>query len=120
MTDLAMWTLIVGTLLPPLIAAVQQPTWSSRTRSIVTVGTCLVAGFGTAWLGDALRGVSLVTTVLTVLVTALATYQGFWKPTGIAPTVESLTSGTNTPTLPDNRPTPQLDAHTVQRDETPA
>lgn len=92
MTDLAMWTLLVGTLLPPVIAVVQQPQWSSRVRSLVSVATCLVAGGGTAWLGGALSGTSLVTTVLTVLVTALATYTGFWKPSGIAAAVEGVTS----------------------------
>lgn len=97
MTNLSMWTLLAGTLLPLVIATVQQPGWSPRVRSLVTTGLCLVVGGGTAWLGDALTGQSVVTSVLTVLVAALATYQGFWKPTGIAPTVEALTSGTSVP-----------------------
>lgn len=92
MTDLEMWTLLVGALLPALIAVIQQPQWSCRLRAVVTVVACLVAGGGTAGLDGQLTGRSVVTSVLTVLVTALATYHGFWKPSGIAAAVEGLTS----------------------------
>lgn len=97
MTNLSMWTLIVGAVLPALIATIQQPGWSPRLRSIVTVAVCVVVGGGTSWLTGDLHIEAIVTSILTVLVAALSTYKGFWKPTGIAPTVEALTSGTTVP-----------------------
>jgi hypothetical protein len=90
--DLTMWSLVVGALLPVLVAVVQQARWPDWLRAVVTAVSCLVAGAVTAWLAGDMTGKTFVSSVLTVLVTALATYQGFWKRTGVAPAVERVTS----------------------------
>lgn len=98
MTQLQMWALLVGSLLPPLVAVVQQPGWSRGLRAVVGVVCSLVVGTVTVYLEqDGLDfGKDLVGTVLTVMVASQATYNNFWKPTGVAPAVESSTSGDST------------------------
>ncbi len=97
MSDLQMWELIVGfvsaTFVLPII---QQPAWSSRKRAIVTFIYCVAAGLVTAYLTGAFAGIRDVRTgvssVLLMLVTAIASYKGFAQPTNIAPAIEAATS----------------------------
>jgi hypothetical protein len=98
--DLTMWSLLVGAAAPTVIALVQRPTWPDWLRSVTTASFCLVAGAVTAYLnGDLTNGRSLVSAILLVLITTLSTYRGFWKPTGVAPAIESVTT-------PDQHPAP--------------
>lgn len=94
MTDLEMWSLLVGAVLPPLVALIQQPRWPDWFRAVVAVASSLVAGFVTTWLVEdgMLWERGMVTAILLVLVAALTTYRNFWKPTTIAPTIEAKTS----------------------------
>ena len=92
MSDLAMWSLLVGALAPPVIAIIQQPTFSVRARAMITLVICLVLGAGTAWFGGELTGRSITSAVLLVLVAALSTYTAMWKPLGVAPAIEGATS----------------------------
>lgn len=91
MTNLVMWAAIVGFALPPMLAIVQQSKWSDQVRSLVAFAACAVAGAGTAYFQGDFTGKRFVEAGLTVLVTAMATYQSFWKPTKIAPAIEEKT-----------------------------
>jgi len=91
-SNLAMWALIVGTVLPPLLAIVQQPIWTQTLRTFVLVVASLVAGAGTAYFAGQLDGTDITTSVLIVLVTGIATYKGLWQSSGIAPAIEAATS----------------------------
>lgn len=93
-TELAAWSAIVGTLLPLAIALISQYGWSARTRSLLTVVLSVVASAGTVYFTNpgGLETAPLVITVATVMTLAGSTYRTFWKPTGIAPTVERTTS----------------------------
>lgn len=93
MDDLTMWSLLVGAAAPILISAVQQPRWCDRTRTLATVGCCMLLGTGTAWFNGDLSGRSLVSAVLVVLVAALSTYRNLWRTVGLTQTVEAMTSG---------------------------
>jgi peptidoglycan/LPS O-acetylase OafA/YrhL len=92
-----MWEIVVGflsaTFILPLI---QQPTWTPRGRALATFLWSTVAGLGTIYLTDKFRDVDtpreVATSVLLVLVSAIATYYGFAKPTGIAPSIEHATA----------------------------
>lgn len=94
MSNLEMWSLIVGFLLPPALAIVQQSKWPDSVRAIVAFIACAVAGAVTAYLQGDLNLERWVESALVVLVTAIATYKGFWKPT-VAPAIESATSPSN-------------------------
>jgi hypothetical protein len=91
-TDTQMWALIVGVLLPPVVAAVQQPGFPTWLRSVIAVAASAVAGFVTVLVTGQLGGRSVVTAVLLTLVAAVSSYESVWKPTGIAPRVEAATS----------------------------
>jgi Co/Zn/Cd efflux system component len=88
-----MWAGIVGFFLPQVIAVVQQPGWSNALRSIITFMASIVAAIGTVLIQN--NGWSWhdwVSSTLLILVTAIATYHGLWKPTKIAPKIEAKTS----------------------------
>ena len=98
MSNAAMWALIVGFFMPHVIAVVQQPGWSQGLRSVITflasvgaaIGTVLIQHGGWNWH-------DWVSSTLLILVTAIATYHGLWKPTGVAPSIEASTSGKPAP-----------------------
>lgn len=92
MTNFQMWSLIVGFALPPVLAVVQQTSWSSRLKAVVAFVASAVAGAGVAYFQGDLTGRRFVEAGLVVLVTAVATYQSFWKPTGVAPAIETKTN----------------------------
>ena len=92
MTDFEMWNLIVGFLLPPVLSVLQQTNWSDRLRAVIAFLACLLAGAGVAYFQGELTGKRFVTASLVVLVTAVATYRNFWKPTGISPGIETKTN----------------------------
>jgi hypothetical protein len=89
-----MWELVVGFLSATFVLPViQQPRWSQGTRALVTFLYSVVVGLATAYLSGGFDGVHTgVTGVLTMLVTAVATYKGFAKPIGLAPAIEHATS----------------------------
>jgi hypothetical protein len=91
--DTASWGLILGVVLPLLTALVVQPTWSKPLRAAVGLVAAVLGGVLTCLangtIGD---GQTLLSTVAIVLVAAQATYQGFYKPSGIGPALEAATS----------------------------
>lgn len=92
MTNLEMWSLIVGFALPLILAVIQRPHWPSWVRAVVAFAAFVVVGLGTAYFNGDLNGKSIVSAVLFVLVTAITSYKGLWQPTGIAPKIESATT----------------------------
>jgi len=94
LTDLEMWSLLVGVLLPTLVAVIQQPKWPSWFRAVVGVAASIVAGFVTTYLtlDSALWDQGMVHAILLVSVAAWASYRNFWKPTTIAPEIEAKTT----------------------------
>lgn len=96
MSNAAMWALIVGFFLPHLLAVVQQPRFSQGLRAVITFAGSLIAAVGTVLIqNDGWSWHDWVSSSLLILVTAIATYKGLWKPTQIAPAVEHSTSGTS-------------------------
>jgi VIT1/CCC1 family predicted Fe2+/Mn2+ transporter len=92
MDDLAMWSLVVGFFLPLALSVVIQTGWSEAAKAAVAFLAAAAAGAGTAYFEGDLTGRSFVSAALVVLVSALATYRSFWKPTGVAPSIETATN----------------------------
>jgi hypothetical protein len=95
MTDLEMWSLLVGAGLPPLVAIINQPRWAPAAKFLMTVVVAVGAGAMTAWLQGDLTGRRWVSSALVIGVTALVTYQTGWKPSTIVPRIEHATSRSN-------------------------
>lgn len=92
MTNMQMWALIAGFLMPPVQAVIQQRNWSQTVRAVCNfVCSCLV-GAGTAYFAGTLTGKTWVQATLVVLVAGIASYHGTWKPTNIAPNIEGATT----------------------------
>jgi len=99
MSNAAMWALIVGFFLPHLLSVVQQPGWSKGLQSVITFAGSVAAAVGTVLIqNNGWNWHDWVSSTLLILVTAIATYHGLWKPTGIAPAIEKSTSGTDNTT----------------------
>lgn len=92
MNNLQLWSLVVGFFLPPLQSIIQQTSWPDKLRATVNFAACLIAGAGVAFFQGDLTGRRFVEASLVVLVAAIATYKGTWKPTGISPTIEKATN----------------------------
>ena len=93
MTDLTMWTALVGFFVPVVVSVVQQPKWMPRTRALGAVLISGIAGLGTVYFTTpSLFDTGITATVmLTVAMAATAAYNTFSKPVGIR-TLEDLTS----------------------------
>ncbi len=92
MSDLQMWSLLVGVAAPLLVAVVQQPGWTRPVRAVVGLIIFLLLGLGTAYFEGALTGRSWISSALIIFVAANTAYRNLWKPTRVAPAIEQATS----------------------------
>lgn len=83
---------VVAFLLPPILAVVMQAKWSTQARACVAFVVCLLVAVAIAYVHGNLDGPDVVQKFLVVLTVAQATYQGFWRPSGVAPAIENATS----------------------------
>jgi hypothetical protein len=102
-TDAQMWSLIVAFFMPPVLAIIQQPTWSNPLRAVITFLASAVAAAGTAYFAASLDFSNWVHSGLIILVGTIAMYHGSWKPVGIAPAIELGTSGGKARRVDDHR-----------------
>lgn len=86
----------VGAVLPLLTAVVQKPAWSAKYKKVVAVVTALVAGvFAVAADGGWAQfqhGQLTAATFLGVLAASQTSYDLVWKPSKLAPMIESMTA----------------------------
>ncbi|WP_031102290.1 hypothetical protein [Streptomyces sp. NRRL S-146] len=86
----------VGALLPLLTAIVQRPAWSTEVKKVVAVILALVAGVATVAVDGGWEqfqhGTLTFATIAAVLAASQATYDLIWKPSKVAPAIESATS----------------------------
>lgn len=92
MSNLEMWSLIVGFLLPPVLALIMQSKWPTQFKAIIAFVGCAIAGAGTAYFQGDLTGRRWIEAGLLILVASISTYHGLWKPTKVAPAIESKTT----------------------------
>lgn len=87
----AAWSALVGAWLPLIIAAIQRERWPSRQKGLFVFGACAVSAFGTSYFAGDFEGAELVFNVMATLSAATISYNMFWKPTDIAPSIERAT-----------------------------
>lgn len=92
MTDLDMWSGIVGFAVPPLVAVFVQSAWPAWARAVFAFAVCVIGGGVTAALTGYLHGMSPARSALVVLFSALTFYRVFWHPSKIAPMIEQKTN----------------------------
>lgn len=92
--SVSVWTFISGTLIPLVTGIITKQVASSALKAVCTAVLATVAGLvtsamthdGTLYLEESLMA------VMVTFVTAISTYYGFLKPTGISGTVQSKTA----------------------------
>ncbi|PRH78848.1 hypothetical protein C6N75_12645 [Streptomyces solincola] len=86
----------VGGLMPLITAVVQRPEWSVRNKKIVAAVMALLAGVvtvvSTSGLDQFQHGLPTLGTIGAVLAVSQSAHDLIWKPSGIAPVIESVTS----------------------------
>lgn len=92
MSDLAMWAVVTGTIVPFFVALVNQAHWSAAFKAIVTAIVCVLVASVEVFFKFGWSLHNWTHSVLLVFFTAIATYHLWWKPSGIAPGVEVATS----------------------------
>lgn len=93
MTDTASFDLAVGGVaMPFLIALLNQTHWSPKLRGFVAFAACLGASALLAALHGTLSVGSWRDTAILVTGAAMVMYHALWKPSGLAPVVESATT----------------------------
>lgn len=93
MGNLEMWNFLVGFFLPLALSVIIQSSFSQAVQAILSFAAATVASVGTVALTHGLHfDEHLVTSVLLIFVTSVATYKNFWKPTGVAPALEAKTN----------------------------
>lgn len=80
----------IGTLLPAVIALVNQEPWSARAKGFVTATLSLAAGLLTAWQQGQMANWWMAAAV--VLVACSGAYKTFWGPTKWAALIEAATT----------------------------
>ena len=94
-TDLVAIILAVGGLLPLLTSIVQQPNWTKEVRTWLAIGVSILAGLVTYVTQFGLNladPAALITTVVGIILASSTAYKTIWKPSGVAPAIETTTS----------------------------
>ncbi len=85
------YTMVLGTLLPLAIAAINREAWAAPLKALAALGVCVIA----AGLEVAVKGQfdpkHWGANALTIFFLVVTTYKGFWQPTGIADAVSKRT-----------------------------
>ena len=94
LSDLAMWSLLIGAILPVLVSVIKRSKWSKTTKALLALLIFTVAGTGTAYFNDQFNGRTIVSCILLVAVTAYTLFQNFYKPTGLDEAITNATERT--------------------------
>lgn len=94
MTTVELWSLLLGTFLPLLVAVIQQRKWPDWVRVLVTVVISIIVGIGNVAVQGQLEfdNSAWVKNVLLVLLAAVAAFKGIWQPSRVTDKIEAKTS----------------------------
>lgn len=96
-----LWALAVGFFSPPVISIIQQSRWSARVQSLAAFGFYLVVAAVTAYVAGLFNTGDILRLALLIFLAAGTSYKTLWKPTGISPAIEAVTSPKDN--APDHR-----------------
>jgi hypothetical protein len=95
--------LIVGFFLPLVLAIPIQSHWPSSLKTAFSVAAYAGAGAITAAAAGTLTGKTFWQSTLLILALGVVGYQGVWKPSGIAPAIETHTNAVLQKSEPPSR-----------------
>jgi hypothetical protein len=88
----ALWALAVGFFSPPFVSLIQQRKWSARTKSLVAFVFYVVVAAIAAYFSGLFNIGDIGRLGLLIFLSAAASYNALWKPTGVSPAIEKATS----------------------------
>lgn len=97
MTDAQMYAAIIGFFLPLIMSVIIQMGWSKQLQAVLLFTVVVLVSLGTLYFTGQLEGKTLISNVLYTFVTAIAAYHGLWKPSQVAPAIESVTNVSSSP-----------------------
>jgi hypothetical protein len=83
---------IIGMVMPGLIALINQAHWDAKVKGLVALVSCLIVSTLVALFRGGLDWADWRNTVVVLTGSALVTYHVWWKPSTVAPTLEVATS----------------------------
>lgn len=88
---------LIGALMPLIIALLNQCHWSVKLRSLVAVVVCIIAAAITEVIrnGDSFNLSHWRETAIIIAGAALISYQTWWRPSTWAPSLEAATTLSN-------------------------
>lgn len=89
LTDLDLWSALVGIGMPPVVAVVISARWKPWVRAVAAALMCAAAGVITTWLAGDLAGLTPVRSVLVCMAATFGAYRKWWHP---APWIEKATT----------------------------
>ena len=89
LTDVALWSLILGFVAPIVVAFAARPTMKPWAKIGIQIVFSLVVGSITAYLYGQFTTRGLTSIILLVFGASILAYKGIWKPTGVADSIES-------------------------------
>lgn len=92
LSDQLLFSTILGAILPLLIAAIVQRRWSKAVKATVALIVCAVGGVGVAYYQGVLDAGNIGRSIMLVAIAAKSLYESFWKPTGVAGSIEAATT----------------------------
>ena len=89
-----LWAMFVGLLLPLVISTITRVEWRSRTKAIVAfcvvlIATAITQVIAGAFIPDVKSWRAWASSFLTVFLMTNVSYRALWKPTEVAPKIES-------------------------------
>jgi hypothetical protein len=92
--NLAQWDLIAGFFVPVVSAIILRTTWSDAVKAVANFVISAIVALGVVYFQGNLDVDNLdaiVSSVLIVLVTSIATYKGLWQKTSFVPALHRST-----------------------------
>lgn len=81
--NLATVSMILGVLMPALVATVVHERWPAWLKEVTALGLSAVVGLATAWLSGQLHGIGWLEAVVIVAGSSEAAYRLYWKNSDI-------------------------------------
>lgn len=82
----------LGVIMPLIVSTLAQPRFSARARTLLSFVSCLAAGACVCLATGVFSGLNWAAATLICLFVSWSLYEHFYKPVGLAPWVEEITS----------------------------
>jgi hypothetical protein len=97
----AQWAAVSGFFMPLIIAVINRCHWSTEFKSCIAFMACVACTAVQLGMQQKLDFANFFPTLLLVLTFSISSFQGLWKPSGIANALEAATDGTARSTARD-------------------